>query len=72
MVWNKITNNTDWEYDDNPSDPGIGNAQRGLWLKQTNGIRTNPDGTKIYTKCRRVGSSVETQGEINKTFHDNV
>lgn len=70
MAWITITNNTDWEYDDIPPDPN--NAQSGLWDKQINGIRTNPDGTKIYTKCRRIGSSVDTQGEINKTFHDNI
>ena len=70
MAWNTIPNNTDWEYDDNPSDPN--NAQSGLWNKQTNGVRTNPDGVEIYTKCRKIGSSVDTAGEINKTFYDNV
>ena len=70
MAWNTIPNNTDWEYDDNPPDPN--NAQSGLWDKQTNGVRTNPDSVEIYTKCRKVGSSVDTAGEINKTFYDNV
>ena len=70
MAWKDITNNTIWEYDDNPPDPG--GAQHGLWLKQVNGIRTNHDGVKIYTKCRIKGNNVDTQGELNKTYWDNV
>lgn len=125
MAWVAVTNNTYWEYDDAPADPGIDHPHRTLWLKQTNdgadvsykdaydgatayiiddavtylgstykcilaatgqlptnptywtaltltpsGIRTNLDGSEIYTKCRVVGSGVVTMGEISKTYDD--
>jgi len=74
MAWQSITNNPTWEYDNNPPDPG--GAQHYLWTKQVNGIRTVTDGTssiEIYTKCRKkTHIHVETMGELNKTFWDNV
>jgi len=69
MAWRQIQNNPYWEYDDDPPDPGVGNALRPLWLKQSNGIR-NFRGHEIYVKCRRVGTSVEDAGELSKTFWD--
>jgi hypothetical protein len=70
MAWNVLANNTDWEWNDTPADPG--GAETALWNKQTGGIRINPDGTEIYTNCRRVGKTLDTQGELNKIFYDNV
>lgn len=70
MAWQSIPNNPYWEYDDNPPDPG--GAQSDLWSKQTNGIRTNTfDGTEVYVKCRMIGTTVDTMGELNKTYWDN-
>jgi len=71
MAWVAITNNPYWEYDNNPPDPGVGSPYRPLWLKQTAGIRTSPSGREVYVKCRRVGTTVDTAGEISKTFWDN-
>jgi hypothetical protein len=70
MSWATIQNNPYWEYNNAPANPG--GAQTPLWLKQVNGIRTNPNGTKIYTCCRKVGSTVVTAGEINKSYYDNL
>jgi len=69
MAWNTIRGGI-WEYDDNPPDPG-NIAQRALWEKQTNGIRTTGV-NQVYVKCRKVGSTVETEGELSKTYWDNV
>jgi len=75
MAWVGITNNPVWEYDNTPADPGgPSSPYYNLWLKQTNGIRTVTYGGvtfEVYTKCRRVGSTVETMGEISKTYWDN-
>ena len=71
MTWITIPGNENWEYDNGPSDPG--GAQTPLWMKQFAGIRINTfDGTKTYTKTRRIGTNVETSGELNKTYYDNV
>ena len=49
-------------------------SSRELWLKQTAGVRihTDPAGKehKVYTKVRMVGSTVDTMGEISKTYWD--
>jgi len=70
MAWVTVTNNPQWEYDNNPPDPGVGSPFRPLWLKQTNGVRTFK-GHEVYTKVRRVGTTVETAGELSKTYWDN-
>jgi len=71
MTWNNIPGNKYWEYDDNPSDPG--GAQSDLWDKQFDCVRTNTySEIKLYTKCRRIGTTVDTAGELNKTYHDNI
>ena len=69
MAWSAIANNTEWEYDNAPPDPA--NGQSDLWGKQVSGIRTNADGSEIYTKCRVIGTTVDSSGEINKTYWDN-
>lgn len=78
MAWTTIKNavtllvsNPDWEYDDSPVDPGVGHPERPLWLKQTSGTRTNSDGTQVYTKCRMIGTTVDTSGELSKSYWDN-
>lgn len=71
MAWVSIPGTKIWERDDAPPDPG--GAQTTLWDKQFNGIRINTyDGTEIYTKCRRIGTIVETSGELNKTYYDKI
>ena len=70
MAWVAIPNNQYWEYDNAPADPGVSSPYRPLWLKQTNGIRTTR-GHEVYTKVRRVGTTVETAGELSKTYWDN-
>jgi hypothetical protein len=69
MAWVAF-NKPDWEYDNAPPDPGVDSPLRPLWLQQTAGIRTWPNGTEIYTRCREVGSGADTMGEINKTYWD--
>jgi hypothetical protein len=70
MAWVTIPNNSYWEYDNAPADPGVGSPYRDLWLKQTAGIRTNSDGSQVYTKCRIIGTTVGTAGEISKSYWD--
>ena len=70
MAFVAITNNPNWEYDNAPPDPG--GALSRQWALQTAGIRTNADGTQIYTNCRKVGSTAASvPSEINKTYWDN-
>lgn len=69
MTWITIPGTDLWEYDNAPSDPG--GAQTALWSKQLNGIRISAfDGTEVYTKCRRIGTTVDTAGELSKTYYD--
>ena len=73
MAWVAITNNTGWEYNNAPADPGVGSPHRALWLKQTNGIRTFGSGVgahQVYTEVRKVGDTNRTRGELSKTFWD--
>ena len=80
MAWTigNILNSTHWEYNITPLEPPVSNeGQHALWLKQTNGIRTNPDGIEIYTECRMIGSDVgevdspiTSMGELSKTYYD--
>lgn len=75
MAWVTIPNNPQWEYDNAPADPGVDSPYYYLWSKQTGGIRTETHGSntyEIYVKCRRVGTTVETMGEISKTYWDNI
>lgn len=70
MAWVTIPNNPKWEYDNAPPDPGVSSPYRELWLLSTDGVRTW-HGFEIYVKCRLVGSTVDTMGEISKTYWDN-
>ena len=69
MAWVTIPNNPEWEYDNAPADPGVNSPYRALWLLQTNGIRTFR-GYETYVKCRLVGTTVDTMGEISKSYWD--
>ena len=74
MAWQPIPNNPNWEYNDNPPDPGAGSPLRALWLLQTAGIRTRGSGAtthQVYTQVRRVGDAVDAnRGELSKTYWD--
>lgn len=71
MAFVNIPNNSNWEYDNNPSDPGATSALRSLWLKQTAGIRTESTGSKIYTRVRKVGDGPNAnRGELSKSYWD--
>lgn len=69
MAWQPIPGNPYWEYDDNPPSPGVTSPHYKLWLKQTAGIRTH-GANQVYVKCRLVGSTDPTDGEISKTYWD--
>lgn len=69
MAFVAIPNDSNWEYDNAPADPGIGSPLRDLWLLQTNGIRTDSGGHKVYVSCRKVGETIE-RGELSKTYID--
>ena len=69
MAFKAIPGHTQYEYDDNPPDPGVGNPRRPLWLKSANGIRTE-HGQSNYVRCRRIGSGDVDHGEISKSFWD--
>lgn len=69
MAWVTIPNNPEWEYDNAPADPGTDSPYYELWTKQTAGVRAW-HGYEVYVKCRRVGTTVDTAGEISKTFWD--
>jgi hypothetical protein len=66
MAWIPI--NDKYEFDNSPPDPGVESGQRLLWLKQLNGIRKFKF-SEIYTKCRRIGSTIDTFGELSKTYY---
>lgn len=57
-----------YEYNNSPTDPGVGSPLRPLWQKQTNGIRTD-GGHEVYTEVRKVGTTTSI-GEISKTWYD--
>ena len=81
MAWVTVPgSNNLWEYDNNPADPGVivvsptltvDHPERALWYKQTAGIRTDSSGHQVYTKCRKIGTNVDTMGELSKTYYDN-
>jgi hypothetical protein len=69
MAWQIITNNTNWEYDTTPPDPG--GAATARWATSTNGIRISPAGDEIYVNCRHKllhPTQDSFPNEINKTF----
>lgn len=73
MAWVAI--NAIYEYDNAPPDPGAGSPLRPLWLKQTNGIRLDTaEGRnfEVYVKCRKIGTVVDTFGELSKTYYDSL
>ena len=74
MAWVTIPNNPNWEYDNNPTDPGVGSPHRALWLTQTDGVRTFGSGAgahEVYVKVRKVGETADTsRGELSKSFWD--
>ena len=70
MAWGAITNNTGWQYNNAPADPGVGSPLRPLWQKQTNGIRQFKNGTEVYVEVRKVGDTNRTRGEMSKSFWD--
>ena len=73
MAWVAVPNNPQWEYNNSPSDPGVGSPHRALWLIQTNGVRTFGSGSgahQVYTEVRKVGDTTRTRGELSKTFWD--
>ena len=67
MAWTNIPNNPNWQYDNNPPDPG--GAETALWEKQTGGIRTHGS-HQVYTRVRRLGDGDISRGEISKTYWD--
>jgi len=70
MAWIPVPGTTQWEYDNDPPDPGVGSPLRSLWLQQTNGVRTyEPTGHQVYTRVRRVGETSDA-GELSKSFWD--
>lgn len=69
MAWVAIPNLTDWQYDNDPPDPG--GAESALWALQTAGVRTvGPGGHQVYTRVRKVGDGNISRGEISKTYWD--
>jgi hypothetical protein len=71
MAWVSVPNNSYWEYDNNPPDPGADSPYRDLWLRQTNGIRTDSaTGHKVYTRVRRVNDGDISRGELSKSYWD--
>ena len=71
MAFKDIPGNPNWEYDDNPPDPG--GALSSLYATGTGGIRTNPRGEKIYMNCRHKRlhpTQASVPNEINKTYWD--
>tara|TARA_B100001939_G_C16524660_1_gene439393 strand:+ start:75 stop:299 length:225 start_codon:yes stop_codon:yes gene_type:complete len=71
MAWVSIPNNSNWEYQNSPPDPGATSALRRLWLQQTGGIRTESTGSQIYTHVRKVGDANDAnRGELSKSYWD--
>lgn len=67
MAWLPIPNNPNWEYDNNPPDPG--GKQTELWSKSVAGVRTFR-GHEVYSRVRRIGDGDITKGELSKSFWD--
>ncbi len=79
MAWIEIPG-SGWEYNTTPVEPPAYNlGQHRLWEKQVDGIRTvtydeflNYPTVLIYTETRRIGTTVQSAGELNKTYWDGV
>lgn len=70
MAWITVPGSTKWEYNNTPVEPPVSNeGQHSLWSKQTNGIRPIY-GMEMYTECRLIGTTVQTMGELSKTYYD--
>ena len=69
MAFRHIPGNSQYQYDQSPPDPGVGNPLRALWQKSENGIRTE-HGQSTYVRCRRIGSGDVDHGEISKSYWD--
>ena len=69
MAFVTIPNNDQYEYDNAPPDPGVGHPMRALWLKSSNGVRTE-HGHSNYVRCRRIGSGDVDHGELSKSYWD--
>ena len=76
VAWVTMTNNTGYQYNNAPADPGVATfntrSRRLLWLKQTSGVRTEENGHEVYTNVRKVTTPVNTIdiGEMSKTWWD--
>ena len=71
MAFVNIPGNPNWEYDNDPPDPG--GALTALWQTGTNGIRINPRGEELYMNCRHKilhPTQDSIPNEISKTFWD--
>ena len=69
MAFVAIPNNDQYEYDNAPPDPGVGHPMRALWLKSSNGIRTE-HGHSNYVRTRKIGSGDVDHGELSKSYWD--
>jgi surface protein len=69
MAFVAIPNNDQYEYDNAPPDPGVGHPMRALWLKSSNGVRTE-HGHSVYVRTRRIGSGNVDHGELSKSYWD--
>ena len=69
MAFVAIPNNDQYEYDNAPPDPGAGHPMRALWLKSSNGVRTE-HGHSVYVRTRRIGSGNVDHGELSKSYWD--
>ena len=72
MAFRDIPGNPNWEYDDDPPNPG--GALSALYATGTNGIRTSVRGDKIYMNCRHKTlhpTQESVPSEINGTYWDN-
>ena len=72
MAFRDIPGNPNWEYDDNPPNPG--GALSTLYATGTGGIRTSVRGEEIYMNCRHKTlrpTQESVPNEINKTYWDN-
>lgn len=76
MAWVAIPN-TDWEYDTDAWN-NLPENRKEYWNKTlstfNNGIRTNPEGTELYLRVRKVGDGdpIYYESELNKTYLDNL
>ena len=68
MAWVDVPGSDNWEYDNDPADPGGG--ETALWALSSAGIRTSSNGSKNYIKCRLKGSAQDAMSELNKDYYD--